>query len=145
MATVKYTATNAAITTTNVTPANPHGGFGTDQANIMSDSKCNASAAIWNSYNTCGTITRSNIGLATPADLDNIFKDTAGNYRDMNHLLTAQMELKTCGQRQYGMYDWLMSSAKSVGNLVNTKTVQGGSSEIDPFILASQKDIIKDN
>ena len=143
MATVKYTATSAGGATP--TPANPHGGFGTNQANIMSDSKCNANAAIWNSYNTCGTITRSNIGLATPADLDDIFKDTNGNYRDMTHLLTAQMELKTCGQRQYGMYDWLMSGAKSMGNMVNTKKVQGGSAEVDPFILAAQKDIIKDN
>ncbi|HIA63013.1 MAG TPA: hypothetical protein EYN93_08990 [Planctomycetaceae bacterium] len=76
--------------------------------------------------------------------MDDIFK-TGSNYRDMTHLLTTQLELATCGARQYGMYDWLISSARSVGNLVNTKKIQGSGFEVDPFILASQKDVIKDN
>jgi hypothetical protein len=131
-----------------------HSGHGTNQANLYQDvnyggkdSQGNpvaAKTAVWNSYNSCGTITRSNIGLASPADLDDIFK-SSGNYRDMTHLLTTQLELATCGARQYGMYDWLVSSAKSVGNLVNTKKIQGSGFEVDPFILASQKDVIKDN
>jgi hypothetical protein len=131
-----------------------HGGHGTNQANLYQDvnyggkdSQGNpvaAKTAVWNSYNSCGTITRSNVGLAAPADLDDIFK-SGSNYRDMTHLLTTQLELATCGARQYGMYDWLVSSAKSVGNLVNTKKIQGSGFEVDPFILASQKDVIKDN
>lgn len=130
-----------------------HAGHGTDQANLYQDTiaakdsqglPAGAKTAVWNSYASCGTITRSNVGLAAPADLDDIFK-SSGNYRDMTHLLTTQMELATCGARQYGMYDWLMSSAKSVGNLVNTKKIQGSGFEVDPFILAAQKDVIKDN
>lgn len=131
-----------------------HSGHGSNQANLYQDvnyggrdSQGNPNAAktaVWNSYASCGTITRSNVGLAAPADLDDIFK-SSGNYRDMTHLLTTQMELATCGARQYGMYDWLMSGAKSVGNLVNTKKIQGSGFEVDPFILASQKDVIKDN
>ena len=130
-----------------------HGrGHGTDQANLYpanvqaTDSAGNpttATTAIWNSYNTEGTITRSSVGLAAPADLDNIFTDGT-NYRDMTHLLTTSLELATCGARQYGLYDWLMSSARSVGNLVNTKKIQGSGFEVDPFILAAQKDVIKD-
>ena len=128
-----------------------HGrGHGTDQANLYpanvqaTDAAGNpttATTAIWNSYNTEGTITRSSVGLAAPADLDNIFTDGT-NYRDMTHLLTTQLELATCGARQYGLYDWLMSSARSVGNLVNTKKIQGSGFEVDPFILAAQKDVI---
>jgi hypothetical protein len=130
-----------------------HLGHGTDQANLYQDTiaakdsqgqPTTAKTAVWNSYASCGTITRSNVGLAAPADLDNIFK-SGTNYRDMTHLLTTQMELATCGARQYGMYDWLISSAKSLGNLVNTKKIQGSGFEVDPFILASQKDVIKDN
>ena len=130
-----------------------HAGHGTDQANLYQDTiaakdsqgnPTTAKTAVWNSYASCGTITRSNVGLAAPADLDDIFK-SSGNYRDMTHLLTTQLELATCGARQYGMYDWLVSSAKSVGNLVNTKKIQGSGFEVDPFILASQKDVIKDN
>ena len=135
-----------------------HGrGHGTDQANLFpanvqaTDSAglpVTATAAIWNSYNTEGTITRSSVGLAAPADLDDIFKvtvDGVSNYRDMTHLLTTQLELATCGARQYGLYDWLMSSARSVGKLVNTKKIQGSGFEVDPFILAAQKDVIKDD
>ena len=131
-----------------------HVGHGTNQANLYQDVNYGgkdsqglptaAKTAVWNSYSSCGTITRSNVGLAAPADLDDIFK-SSGNYRDMTHLLTTQMELATCGARQYGMYDWLISSAKSVGNLVNSRKIQGSGFEVDPFILASQKDVIKDN
>jgi len=128
-------------------------GHGTDQANLFpatvqakdsQGSPNSATTAIWNSYNTAGTITRSSVGLAAPADLDDIFKSGA-NYRDMTHLLTTQLELATCGARQYGLYDWLMSSARSVGDLVNTKKIQGSGFEVDPFILAAQKDVIKDS
>ena len=99
-----------------------HAGHGTNQANLYQDTiaakdsqgnPTTAKTAVWNSYASCGTITRSNVGLAAPADLDDIFK-SSGNYRDMTHLLTTQLELATCGARQYGMYDWLVSSAKSV-------------------------------
>jgi len=130
-----------------------HAGHGDNQANLYQDTiaakdsqgvPTTAKTAVWNSYASCGTITRSNVGLAAPADLDEIFK-SSGNYRDMTHLLTTQLELATCGARQYGMYDWLMSSAKSLGNLVNAKKIQGSGFEVDPFILAAQKDVIKDN
>jgi len=43
------------------------------------------------------------------------------------------------------LYDWLISSAQSVGNLVNTKKIQGSGFEVAPFILAAQKDFIKDS
>jgi len=112
-----------------------------------------SSVAIWNNYDSCGSMTRADVGLAESADLDAIFTDSGGTnnmgnfarYRDMESLLVTQMELKTCGQRQYGMYDWLMSGAKSMGSGITKRSVSGGVSEIEPFILAAQKDTIKDN
>ena len=110
--------------------------------------------AIWNNYDTCGSMTRADVGLAESGDLDAIFTDagasgeTMGNfdrYRDMESLLVTQLELKACGGRQYGMYDWLMSGAKSMGKGITKRNVAGGASEIEPFILAAQKDVIKDD
>ncbi len=60
----------------------------------------------------------------------------------MQSLLTTQLELKACGTRQYGLYDWLMSSAKSVGSLVNKKSIKGSPTLVEPFILGSQKSVI---
>ena len=120
---------------------------------VIKESSTRNTVAIWNNYDTCGTMTRADVGLAETADLDNIFsvasatemgKATA-RYRDMESLLVTQMELKTCGGRQFGMYDWLMSGAKSMGANVTQRKVSGGVSEIEPFILAAQKDVIKDD
>jgi len=120
---------------------------------VIKESSTRHNVAIWNNYDTCGTMTRADVGVAETADLDNIFtasattemgKNTA-RYRDMESLLVTQMELKTCGGRQFGMYDWLMSGAKSMGANVTQRKVAGGVSEIEPFILAAQKDVIKDD
>jgi len=120
---------------------------------VIKDSSTRSSVAIWNNYDTCGTMTRADVGLAETADLDDIFTassaaemgKTTARYRDMESLLVTQMELKTCGGRQYGMYDWLMSSATSMGANLTQRKVSGGVSEIEPFILAAQKDVIKDD
>ena len=119
----------------------------------IKDSNTRNTVAIWNNYDTCGTMTRADIGVAEAGDLDSIFTSssaaemgkTTARYRDMESLLTTQMELKTCGGRQYGMYDWLMSSATSMGANLTERKISGGASEIEPFILAAQKDIIKDD
>lgn len=126
---------------------------GVSSSTVFKENNNPNSVAIWNNYDTCGTMTRADVGLAESADLDAIFTDSGGTnnmgnfdrYRDMESLLVTQMELKTCGGRQYGMYDWLMSGAKSMGSGVTKRSVAGGASEIEPFILAAQKDTIKDN
>lgn len=119
----------------------------------IKDSNTRNTVAIWNNYDTCGTMTRADVGVAEAGDLDGIFTSTAANemgkntarYRDMESLLVTQMELKTCGGRQFGMYDWLMSGAKSMGANLTERKISGGASEIEPFILAAQKDVIKDD
>jgi hypothetical protein len=111
------------------------------QAALFGDAGDRCSVAISNSYDTCGTITRSNIAYATPSGLLDIFKDS-DDYRDMQSMMTSNMELKACGLKTYGLYDWLMSSARPVGALVNQKKIQGTDSIMEPFILATQKSII---
>lgn len=110
------------------------------QAQLYGTPRCGV--AVSNSYDSCGTVTRANIGYATPSGLTSIFKDGSSNWRDMQSLLTTQLELKACGTRTYGLYDWLMSSAKSVGSLVNKKSIKGSPTLVEPFILANQKSVI---
>ena len=114
------------------------------QAQLFGDHGSRCSTAISNNYDSCGTITRSNIAYATPDGLLSIFK-SSDDYRDMQSLMTTNMELKACGTKTYGLYDWLMSSARPVGALVNQKKIQGTDSILEPFILASQKSIINDD
>ena len=115
------------------------------QAQLFGDpNRC--SIPISNSYDSCGTITRANIAYATPEGLLGIFKGTdlasGTQYRDMQSLMTTNLELKACGTKTYGLYDWLMSSARPVGALVNQKKIQGTDSIMEPFVLAAQKSII---
>ena len=118
------------------------------QAQLFGDpNRC--SIPISNSYDSCGTITRANIAYATPEGLLVIFKGTDSlggssvtQYRDMQSLMTTNLELKACGTKTYGLYDWLMSSARPVGALVNQKKIQGTDSIMEPFVLAAQKSII---
>lgn len=114
------------------------------QAQLFGDHNSRCATAISNNYDTCGTITRSNIAYATPDGLLSIFKSN-NDYRDMQSLMTTNMELKACGTKTYGLYDWLMSSARPVGSLINQKKIQGTDSIMEPFILASQKSIINDD
>jgi len=114
------------------------------QAQLFGDHGQRCATAISNNYDSCGTITRSNIAYATPDGLLSIFKSN-DDYRDMQSLMTTNMELKACGTKTYGLYDWLMSSARPVGSLINQKKIQGTDSIMEPFILASQKSIINDD
>lgn len=109
---------------------------------LYGDGANRCSVAISNSYDSCGTITRADVAYATPEGLASIFK-SGEDWRDMKSLLSTQMELKTCGIPVFGIYDWLMSSAKSVGSLVNRKKIKGTDSLLEPFILAQQKSLIR--
>lgn len=101
---------------------------------------CNPSVS--NSYNSCGTITRSSLKSLTPAQLLTVFQDGSGNYRDMVSTLKNAFELKLCGIKTNGLYDWLMSSAQGKGDRVNKKNISSTESYIEPYILARQKSII---
>ena len=112
---------------------------------VIADKFQQCSPSISNSYNSCGTITRTSLKSLTVAQLVTTFQDGSGNYRDMTSLLKNSFELKACGVRQNGLYDFLMSSAKGQGKLVNKRNIAGSESYIEPFIFGRQKSIINDD
>jgi len=101
--------------------------------------------SVSNSYNSCGTITRSSLKSITPAQLLSVFQDGSGNYRDMVSILKNTFELKLCGIKTNGIYDWLMSSAAPKGDMINKKNISSTESYIEPFILGKQKSLINDD
>lgn len=111
-------------------------------SNIFSTvSRC--SPAIGTSYDSCGTVTRCNVISATPSDLESIFM-SGSDFRDMSSLLIAQFEMKACGVRVNGLFDFLMASARNFSGFVNKKKIRGSESLVEPFILGQQKSIIND-
>ncbi len=98
--------------------------------------------AIGNNVNECGAVTLCNVITAESDELTSIFTDGAGGYRDLHALLATQFEIKACGAKQNGLYDFLMSNKKMVGNKKIVTPLGPGNSEISPFILASQHSVI---
>lgn len=101
--------------------------------------KCNQ--VVQTSYATAGSVTRANVSYATPASLAAIFQDS-GTYRDMDALLTYQLEIKACGTKRFDMYDWLMANATSVGKWTEKRKIMRGPEINVPYILARQQSVI---
>lgn len=96
-----------------------------------------------NSYDTCGTITRASIGHLTPADLEALFV-TGGLFNDLDALFNHAINMKACGTKVNGLYDWIMSGSDRVrmkGALMDPVRVSGLGSMVQPFILAKQDSV----
>src|SRR6185295_5657436 len=87
--------------------------------------------SISNNYDTCGTITRASIAHLTPTQLESLFKP-GGLFADMDAWFRTSFEMQACGTRTNGMYEWLMSSNKQMGHLVNTRKVEKGPGLVEP-------------
>lgn len=98
--------------------------------------------AIGNNVNECGAVTLCNVITAESDELTSIFTDGSGNFRDLHALLATQFEIKACGARTNGLYDFLMSNKRMVGNKKIVTPLGPGNSEISPFIMASQHSVI---
>lgn len=107
-------------------------------ANIFS--KC--SPAIGNNIASCGAVTLCDIVTAEEDELTTIFTDGSGNYRDLKALLSTQFEIKACGSRVNGLYDFLMSNKRMLGNRKIMVPLGPGNSEIAPFVMAEQHSVI---
>jgi hypothetical protein len=95
-----------------------------------------------NSYDTCGTLTRTDIAHLTPTQLASLFT-VGGLFADMDAWFKTQVEMKACGIKTNGMYEWIMSGAdRGMGKLINTQKVQKGPSLLFPFILGRQNSVI---
>jgi len=100
--------------------------------------------AISNSYDTCGTITRASVSHLTPTQLEALFKPD-GLFADMDAWFRTSFEMKACGTKTNGLYDWLMSSAKGMGHLVNKTSIDRGPSLLQPFVLGRQDSVINND
>ncbi len=98
--------------------------------------------SVSNNYDTVGTLTRASLKVLTPTELAALFK-TGSTWHEMTALLKTQFEMKACGIRRYGFYDWLMSSNKpGMGKLINIVRRDRGDSLIQPFIMGRQMSVV---
>lgn len=100
--------------------------------------------SISNNYDTCGTVTRATVAHLTPDQLEALFKPE-GLFADMDVWFRTSFEMKACGTRTNGMYEWLMSSHKQLGHLINTTKIDRGPSLVAPFVLGRQDSVINND
>lgn len=96
-----------------------------------------------NNYDTCGTITRASIEYLTPAQLESLFT-VGGLFADLDAWFKTAIEMKACGTRTFGLYDWIMSGADRGGGkaLLSVQKASKGPSVMFPFILGKQDSVI---
>lgn len=94
-----------------------------------------------NNFDTHGTITRASVAHLTPADLENLFRPN-GLFADMDSWFRTQFEMKACGIKVNGMYDWIMSGARQMGNLLSYEKVDRGPSLLKPFVMGRQDSVV---
>jgi hypothetical protein len=96
-----------------------------------------------NNYDTSGTITRSSIDYLTPADLESLFAP-GGTFADLEAWFKTSIEMKACGTKVNGMYEWIMSGSDRtrMKGLLNTQKKEKNPSVMFPFILGLQESVI---
>lgn len=105
----------------------------------FADTPC--TVVVNNTYDTCGTITRASVAHLTPSQLTDLFKPS-GLFADMDAWFRTQFEMRACGTKRNGLYDWIFSSMKQVGSLQNKIKLDRGPSLLQPFVLARQDSVI---
>ena len=97
---------------------------------------------ITNNYDTVGTLTRATLKGLAPSEVKALFTDGT-KWTEMNSMLRTQFEMRACGVKRYGMYDWITSSNRSgLSNLVQTVKRDKGPSLIQPFIMGRQMSVV---
>jgi len=90
----------------------------------------------------CGSVTLCNVGKATGDTLATIFSDSTGQWRNMLSLLVSDFEIKSCGAKVNGLYEFIMANKVNMSHKINTRKLSGGVLAIEPFVMAAQKTII---
>lgn len=111
----------------------------TSTSNRFQNTPC--SVVVANNYDTHGTITRSSVAHLTPSQLEDLFRPS-GLFADMDAWFRTQFEMQSCGTKVNGLYNWLMSSQKNVGNLLNVEKVDRGPGLLYPFVKARQDSVV---
>jgi hypothetical protein len=111
----------------------------TSTENRFQETPCKV--VVSNNYDTHGTITRTSVDHLTPAQLEALFRPN-GLFADMDSWFRTAFEMKACGIKTNGMYDWVMSSMRNIGQLLSYEKVDRGPSLLKPFILGRQDSVI---
>lgn len=100
-------------------------------------SKC--APSISTNIKQCGTVALCNAQPLTTDDLTDVYMKS-DEYRVMEHLLHADMEIKMCGATQNGLYDFLMANKVNLSKRVvpTDRAASSGLMRIAPFIKARQ-------
>lgn len=105
-------------------------------------SKC--SPNIGTNIRSCGTVTLCNLQPLTTDDLTDVYMKS-DEFRVLDHLLQADIEIAQCGQTQMGLFDFMMANKAAI---TGEKIVpasgrrESGLLRIAPFILADQTSVI---
>jgi len=94
-----------------------------------------------NNFDTHGTITRASVAHLTPTDLEALFRPN-GLFADMDSWFRTAFEMKACGIKTNGFYDWIMSSQRNIGQLLSYEKVDRGPSLLKPFVLGRQDSVV---
>ncbi len=100
--------------------------------------------AIGSTYDTCGTITRSDINYLTVDMLEDMFKP-GGKFADMRAWFMHSLEMRACGTRRNSFYDWIMANAdREMWKAAVGSGIQGVKTHslMHPFVLGSQKSVV---
>lgn len=90
----------------------------------------------------CGSVSLCNVGKATGDTLTDIFSDSNGQWRNMQSLLVSDFEIKSCGAKVNGLYEFIMANKVNLSHKINTRKLSGGVLAIEPFVMGRQKTII---
>lgn len=92
----------------------------------------------------CGAVTACDIATATDETLAGIFTDAEGDFRNMSSLLVAMFEMKACGVRTNGLFDFLMASSRLKNKSLRKMPSEayGTRFNVEPFIMADQQSVI---
>lgn len=93
--------------------------------------------AIGTNIRQCGTVTQMNAAVPTTDELATLYQKS-GDFRVMEALFHADMEIKMCEVVQNGLYDFFMAQKVNIQGRVNSKRLNRGLIEIAPFIMARQ-------
>jgi hypothetical protein len=85
----------------------------------------------------CGSVSLCNAQPLLSTDLDDVYTQD-GEYRVMDHLLKADMEIKSCEAQQNGLYDFLAANRVNLSKKVVPMGRDSGLMKIAPFLNLKQ-------
>lgn len=111
----------------------------TSTQNRFQETPCKV--VVSNNFDTHGTITRASVAHLTPSQLEALFRPS-GLFADMDSWFRTAFEMKACGIKTNGMYDWIMSSQRNMSGLLSQDKIDRGPSLLKPFVMGRQDSVV---